>query len=73
MYPRTHLSKVACQLNKRPRKTLESNHQKRDLSPVLRLSIETTVKSGYFGPCPLCAKSGRGVSDCGYQTGGFRC
>jgi hypothetical protein len=47
VYSKTHLNKVARQLNEQPRKTLAFETQPRDLTPVLRRPVEPAAKRGH--------------------------
>ena len=58
MYSQTHLNKVARQLNERPRKTLHSKPQQRDLTPVFidRLSRQGIADIAGPAACPTLSR-----------------
>jgi len=49
-HSQVHLNKVARQLNERPRETCYSKPQQRDLTPVLRRSIEPAESNRTYWP-----------------------
>src|SRR6266699_3264327 len=63
-HSQAHLNKVARQLNERPRETLQFETQQRDLTPVLRRSVEpATPKRTCWGHAKVDENDPYRISD----------